>query len=84
METFPPLLAHTEVEQPNSNSTNGATTTAERGRASVPATSPFAGRGALEMMDQWKIQDAVETYGVPLWGGLVLALIWGFVVFKWV
>ena len=23
-------------------------------------------------------------YGVPLWGGLVLALIWGFVVFKWV
>jgi predicted small integral membrane protein len=23
-------------------------------------------------------------FGVPLWGGLVLALIWGFVVFKWV
>ena len=23
-------------------------------------------------------------YGLPLWGGLVLALIWGFVVFKWV
>jgi predicted small integral membrane protein len=23
-------------------------------------------------------------YGDPLWGGLVLALIWGFVVFKWV
>ncbi len=23
-------------------------------------------------------------YGVPLWGGLVLALIWGFFVFKWV
>ena len=23
-------------------------------------------------------------YGVPLWGGLVLALIWGFVVFRWV
>ena len=23
-------------------------------------------------------------FGVPLWGGLVLALIWGFVVFRWV
>ncbi len=23
-------------------------------------------------------------FGVPLWGGLVLALAWGFVVFKWV
>ena len=23
-------------------------------------------------------------FGVPLWGGLVLALIWCFVVFKWV
>ena len=23
-------------------------------------------------------------FGVPLWGGLILALIWGFVVFKWV
>ena len=23
-------------------------------------------------------------YGVPLWGGLVLSLIWGFVVFRWV
>ncbi len=23
-------------------------------------------------------------FGVPLWGGLVLALIWAFVVFKWV
>ena len=23
-------------------------------------------------------------FGVPLWGGLTLALIWGFVVFKWV
>ncbi len=23
-------------------------------------------------------------YGLPLWGGLVLALIWGFIVFKWV
>jgi predicted small integral membrane protein len=23
-------------------------------------------------------------FGTPLWGGLVLALIWGFVVFKWV
>ena len=24
------------------------------------------------------------VFGVPLWGGLVLALIWGFVVFRWV
>ena len=23
-------------------------------------------------------------FGLPLWGGLLLALIWGFVVFKWV
>ena len=23
-------------------------------------------------------------FGVPLWGGLALALIWGFVVFRWV
>jgi predicted small integral membrane protein len=23
-------------------------------------------------------------FGVPLWGGLILALIWGFVVFRWV
>ena len=23
-------------------------------------------------------------FGVPLWGGLVLALVWGFVVFRWV
>lgn len=23
-------------------------------------------------------------YGTPLWGGLALALIWGFIVFKWV
>ena len=23
-------------------------------------------------------------FGVPLWGGLVLALIWAFVVFRWV
>jgi predicted small integral membrane protein len=23
-------------------------------------------------------------YGVPLWGGLALALVWGFFVFKWV
>jgi predicted small integral membrane protein len=23
-------------------------------------------------------------FGVPLWGGLVLALLWGFMVFKWV
>ena len=23
-------------------------------------------------------------YGTPLWGGLVLALIWAFVVFRWV
>ena len=23
-------------------------------------------------------------FGVPLWGGLMLALIWGFVVFRWV
>jgi predicted small integral membrane protein len=23
-------------------------------------------------------------YGVPLWGGLVLALAWGFFVFRWV
>ena len=23
-------------------------------------------------------------YGVPLWGGLALSLIWGFIVFKWV
>lgn len=23
-------------------------------------------------------------FGVPLWGGLVIALIWGFVVFRWV
>jgi predicted small integral membrane protein len=23
-------------------------------------------------------------FGVPLWGGLVLALAWGFVVFRWV
>ena len=24
------------------------------------------------------------VFGVPLWGGLVLALLWGFVVFRWV
>ena len=24
------------------------------------------------------------VFGVPLWGGLVLALLWGFMVFKWV
>ena len=24
------------------------------------------------------------VFGVPLWGGLVLALIWAFVVFRWV
>jgi predicted small integral membrane protein len=23
-------------------------------------------------------------YGTPLWGGLVIALLWGFAVFKWV
>ena len=23
-------------------------------------------------------------FGVPLWGGLALALMWGFVVFRWV
>jgi predicted small integral membrane protein len=23
-------------------------------------------------------------FGTPLWGGLILALIWGFIVFKWV
>jgi predicted small integral membrane protein len=23
-------------------------------------------------------------FGVPLWGGLILALAWGFAVFKWV
>jgi predicted small integral membrane protein len=23
-------------------------------------------------------------FGTPLWGGLIAALIWGFVVFKWV
>ena len=23
-------------------------------------------------------------FGVPLWGGLALALLWGFVVFRWV
>jgi predicted small integral membrane protein len=23
-------------------------------------------------------------FGVPLWGGLILSLIWGFVVFRWV
>jgi predicted small integral membrane protein len=23
-------------------------------------------------------------FGVPLWGGLVLALLWGFLVFRWV
>ena len=23
-------------------------------------------------------------YGVPLWGGLALSLIWGFIVFRWV
>src|SRR5439155_1627085 len=32
------------------------------------ATPPSAPRGAMELMDQWKIHDALETYGVRNWG----------------
>jgi arginine decarboxylase len=58
------------VEQSPANSANSSATVApERGRNSaVPSASPFTPPAAMQMMDQWKVQDAVETYGVNLWG----------------
>ncbi len=57
-----------EVDANSPNNSNGTSTTAERSRSAVPPLSPFAPRGPLELMDQWKIQDALETYGVRHWG----------------
>jgi arginine decarboxylase len=55
------------VEQPSQNSATVPSTSPERGRNSTNYTTPSLG-APIDMLGQWKIQDALETYGVRHWG----------------